>query len=583
MGEKDGQWMLKWQDKALAASRLADRVRGMIRRTLMALAILALPANVHAQGIVSAADPRASAAGQEILKKGGSATDAAMAIMLALTVVEPHNSGIGGGGFLIHHDGKTGVLDTIDGRETAPAAARPDRFIGPDGKPLPFAQAWPGGYSAGVPGNLRLAAMAHAKWGKLPWAELFAPAIRYAEDGFEIRQRLSTALNAVEAVWKDFPEMQALYYQDGKIPPNGTVFKNPKLAAILKRIAAEGPEAFYSGSNAQALSDAVTNAPKNPVPMTLDDIAGYKAKERPPVCGTYRVYTICGMGPPSSGAVTVLQILGMVERFDLKGWGKDNPLSWHVIGEAMQLAYADREKYLGDRDFVSVPLTGMIDPAYLARRSRLISLKKTLPAYEAGTPPGAEPRTAAISSEVAGTSHFVAIDRDGDIVSMTSTIESFFGSQLTANGYSINNELTDFTFAPEKDGMPVANRVEAGKRPLSSMSPTIVYDAAGKPIFTVGAAGGKTIIMQVAKALIAHFDWGLSAQDSIAMGLEFFNKDGLVLEQGTDTEKMKAPLEALGHSVSVAKMGLKANAAEKVGDHWVGAADPRSPGVSLQE
>lgn len=556
----------------------------MIRRFFLILALFLVSAPALAQGVVSAADPRASEAGQEMLRKGGTATDAALAMMLALTVVEPHNSGIGGGGFLMHHDGRTGVLDSIDGRETAPAAAHPGRFLGSDGKPLPFVEAWPGGYSVGVPGNLRLAAMAHAKWGKLPWADLFGPAIRYAEQGFEVRQRLSTALKAVAPIWKDFPELRKLYWKDGAPVPEGTLLRNPELAALFKRIAAEGPEAFYSGPNAEALAATVTNAPKNPVPMTLADIAAYKAKERPPVCGKYRVYTVCGMGPPSSGATTVLQILGMVERFDLKRWGKDDPRSWHVIGEAMQLAYADREKYLGDRDFVPVPVAGLIDPAYIARRSRLISLAGTLPTYEAGTPPGAQPRTAAISSEVAGTSHFVAIDRNGTIAAMTSTIESFFGSQLIVNGYSLNNELTDFTFAPEKDGAPVANRVEAGKRPLSSMSPTIVYDDSGKPVFTVGAAGGKTIIMQVAKALIAHFDWGLSAQEAIAMGLIFFNKDGLVLEQGSALEAMKAPLEKLGHGVTVARLGLKANAAERLPDgRWVGAADPRSPGVSLQE
>ncbi|HEX7781702.1 MAG TPA: gamma-glutamyltransferase [Sphingobium sp.] len=565
----------------------------MIRRTLTALAFLVLtvPATTLARqpeappsGVVSSADPRAAAAGQEILRKGGNATDAALAMMIALTVVEPHNSGIGGGGFMLHHGGKTGLLETIDGRETAPAAARPDRFMGPDGKPLPFMEAWPGGYSVGVPGVLRLAAMAHAKWGKLPWADLFVPAIRYAEDGFEVRQRLYTALKAVEPVWKDFPEIQKIYWKDGAPVPLGTIIRNPPLAALFRRIATEGPDAFYIGDNAKAISAAVTNAPKNPVPLTEADLAGYKAKERPPVCGHYRAYTICGMGPPSSGAVTVLEVLGMVERFDLKAWGKDDPRSWHVIGEAMQLAYADREKYLGDPDFVSNPVAGMIDPAYLAKRSRLISLGKTLPSYEAGLPPGAQPRTAAISSEVAGTSHFIAIDHDGDITEMTSTIESFFGSQLVANGFSLNNELTDFTFAPEKDGAPVANRVEGGKRPLSSMSPVIVYDADNKPIFAVGAAGGKTIIMQVAKALIAHFDWGQSAQDSIAMGLLFFDKNGLVIEQGTNLEPLKEPLEKLGHTVSVAKMGLKANAAERLPDgRWVGAADPRSPGVSLQE
>ncbi|MBB3981943.1 gamma-glutamyltranspeptidase/glutathione hydrolase [Sphingobium fontiphilum] len=557
---------------------------------LSALLLATLPTAAFARepvsinGTVSAADPRAAQAGQEMLRQGGSATDAAIAMMLALNVVEPHNSGIGGGGFLMHHDGATGVLESIDGREAAPAAATPDRFMGPDGKPLGFREAWPGGYSVGVPGNLRLAKMAHDKWGKLPWATLFAPAIRMAEEGFEVRQRLDTAMKAVAPVWADFPEIQKYFWIDGKPAPMGTMLKNPPLAALLKRVAAEGPEAFYSGENAQLLSQAVTNAPKNPVPMTVEDIAAYRAKERPPVCGPYRVYTICGMGLPSSGGVTVLQILGMVERFPLARWGKDDARSWHVIAEAMQLAYADREKYLGDRDFVDVPVAGLIDPVYLKRRSATIRIGKAMGHYDAGLPTGAALRTAALPQPESGTSHFVAVDRSGDIAAWTSTIESFFGSQLIANGVILNNELTDFSFTPEKDGAPVANRVQPGKRPLSSMSPTIVYDERGTPIFTVGAAGGKTIIMQVAKALIAHFDWSLSAQDSIAMGLVYFNRDGLVLEQGTIVEGMKAPLEAMGHKTSVSRLGLKANAAERLPDgRWTGAADPRSPGVSFQE
>ncbi|PJG48015.1 gamma-glutamyltransferase [Sphingobium sp. LB126] len=540
------------------------------------------PVSVNAT--VSAADPRAAEAGQEILRKGGSATDAAIAMMLTLNVVEPHNSGIGGGGFLMHHDGETGVLESIDGRETAPAAARPDRFMGADGQPLPFLKAWPGGYSVGVPGNLRLAWEAHRKWGKLPWAELFQPAIRFAEQGFEVRQRLDTAMKALEPIWADFPEIRQYFWIDGKPAPMGTILKNPPLAALFKRIAAEGPDAFYRGENARIIAETVTQAPKNPVPMTEADLAGYQAKARKPVCGPYRIYTVCGMGPASAGGITVLQVLGMAERFPLAQWGKDDPRSWHVIGEAMRLAYADRETYLGDPEFVAVPIAGMIDPAYLKRRSALISMGKALNDYRPGTPPGAAKRTAALPQPESGTSHFVAVDRHGDIAAWTSTIESFFGSQLIANGVILNNELTDFSFTPEKDGAPVANRVEPGKRPLSSMSPTIVYDAAGTPIFTVGAAGGKTIIMQVAKALIAHFDWGLSAQDSIALGFEFFDKDGLVLEQGTSLEAMKAPLEKLGHKVSISRFGLKANAAERQADgHWVGGADPRSPGVSLQE
>ncbi len=565
---------------------MTARFLGLLAPAALLAIAPALPAKepTTANATVSAADPRAALAGQEILRKGGSATDAAIAMMLTLGVVEPHNSGIGGGGFLMHHDGASGALESIDGRETAPAAARPDRFMGKDGRPLPFRQAWPGGYSVGVPGNLRLAWDAHRKWGKLPWADLFVPAIRYAQDGFDLGERTATALRATQDVWQDFPEIQKYFWVNGAPPPVGTRLKNPPLAALYKRIAAEGPDAFYKGEQARAIAETVTNAPKNPVPMTEADIAGYQAKMRQPVCGTYRAYKVCGMGPASAGGVTVLEILGMVERFPLAQWGKDDVRSWHVIGEAMQLAYADRDTWLGDPAFVSVPVSGMIDKAYLKQRSALIRVNKALNDYKPGTPKGAQPRTASLPQPESGTSHFVAVDREGDIAAWTSTIESFFGSQLIANGVILNNELTDFSFTPEKNGAPVANRVEPGKRPLSSMSPTIVYDARGTPVFTVGAAGGKTIIMQVAKALIAHFDWGLSAKDSIAQGLIFFNGDGLVLEQGTALEAMKAPLEKLGHRVSVSRMGLKANAAERLPDgHWVGAADPRSPGVSLQE
>ncbi|KQN92663.1 gamma-glutamyltranspeptidase [Sphingomonas sp. Leaf231] len=543
------------------------------------------PAPVMAQGVVSAADPRASAAGQEMLRAGGSATDAAIAMVLALGVVEPQSSGVGGGGLLVHHGGRTGLFDTIDGRETAPAAARADRFLAPDGTPLPFVQAWPGGYSVGVPGTLRLAEAAHRNWGRLPWARLFEPAVRLAADGFVVNARLAASLKQVAPVWKDFPAIRALYSIDGRALREGDTFRNPALAAFLRRVAAEGPEAFYTGDNAAAVARTVSDAPRNPVAMTAADLAGYKAKQRAGVCGPYRARSICGMGPPSSGGVTVLQILGMIERFPIARWGKDDPRSWHVIGEAMRLAYADRDRYLGDRDVVAVPLAGMIDPAYLRARSGLIDVRRARGRYEPGVPPGARPRTLAPSGEVAGTTHFVAVDDAGDVVSWTNTVESAFGSQLTVNGYILNNELTDFSFAPERDGQPVANAVAPGKRPLSSMAPTITYDTRGKPVFAIGAAGGRTIIMQVVKALVAHFDWGLSAQDSIALGQVFFDRDGLVLEQGTTVAAaMQAPLERLGHHVTLAKLGLKANAAEKLPEgRWIGAADPRSPGNSLQQ
>lgn len=553
-------------------------------KKLVAIALLLLPAPALAQGVVSAADPRATAAGQQILRDGGSATDAAIAMMLALNIVEPQSSGIGGGGFIVHHGGTTGALDTIDGREMAPAAARADRFLGPDGKPRPFIEIWPGGYSVGVPGTMRLAQRAHAKWGKLPWAALFQPAIRLAEDGFVVNARLANALQQVAPLWKDFPAMRALYWHDGQPLKEGETFRNPAMAATLKRIAAEGADAFYTGENARALSEAVSTAPKNPVPLTQADLTAYVAKDRPGVCGPYRVWVICGMGPPSSGGLSVLQVLTMVERFPLAQWGKNDPRSWQVIGEAMRLAYADRDLYEADRDFVEVPVGGLVDRDYLRRRSALISPLKTLGRYEPGTPPGAPKRAPAAPGELGGTTHFVAVDGAGDIVSWTNTIESVFGSQLTAGGYTLNNELTDFSHAPVDGGYLVANRVQPGKRPMSSMSPTIVYDRSDKPVFAIGAAGGRTIIMQVAKALIAHFDWGMSAQDAISLGQIFFDRDGLVLEQGTDVVAMKAPLEALGQHVSIAKLGLKANAVEKLPDgRWVGAADPRSPGESLQQ
>lgn len=552
-------------------------------RTLLALVALAFAQPVLARGgVVSSADPRATAAGQEILRAGGSAADAAMAMMLALTVVEPQSSGIGGGGLLVFHDSKNGRIFTVDGREAAPAAARPERFLDKDGKPLPFIQAWPGGLSVGVPGNIRLMARVHERWGKLPWSRLFQPAIKLAES-YTVSRSMAARLRDVSGLWKDFPEARALFW-DGNAPKAaGATVKNPALANLLRTVARQGPDAFYTGQNARAIVNAVTKTTRNPADMTLADLAAYRAKDRPAVCAPYRQYKVCGMGPPSSGATTILQMLGMIERFDMKAMGPDNPASWHVIAEAMQLAYADREKYLGDSDFVSVPVAGLIDRTYLAQRSALISLTASLPSYEAGTPPGAAPRTAAISSETGGTTHFVAVDGTGNVVSMTSTVESLFGSQLIANGMILNNELTDFTFAPVKDGAPVANAVAGGKRPLSSMSPTIVYDAKGRVVYAVGSAGGKRIIMHVMKALVGKLDWGLPAQDAIALPNIYFAGSAVLVEKGTKLDAMRADLAKLGQTVVSSDLGSKLNAIERTPTGWRGAADPRSEGTSASE
>ncbi len=545
---------------------------------------VAAPASKTAfKGVVSSADPRASEAGREILRKGGSAADAAMAMMLTLTVVEPQSSGIGGGGFLLFHDAQTGAITTIDGRETAPAAADANRFMGQDGKPMRFINAFQGGHSVGVPGNMRLMEETHRKWGRLPWADIFAPAIRHAEQGFVVNDVLQSRLERVQKLWGNFPEARALYWQDGRPKKSGDTVRNPEAVKLLRNVAANGADAFYTGEAGQNIIDAVASAKINPAVMTQADLDAYKAVPRDAVCMPYRTYKVCGMGPPSSGATTVLQILGTLRPFKMSALGKDNPQSWHLIGEAMQLAYADREKYLGDPGFVNVPVQGMLSESYLASRSALITPNGSLGTYEAGTPPGAEKRTAAISSEVAGTTHFVAVDSDGNVASMTSTVEGAFGSQLIANGYFLNNELTDFTFAPEKNGAPVANRVQPGKRPLSSMSPTIVYDAAGKPVLALGSAGGKRIIMHVTKTLIGVIDFGLLLDEAIALPNIYFSRGDLLVEKDTYLASMTDDMSRYGQKVRAVNLPSKLNGAEWTGDKWVGAADPRSPGLALSE
>jgi gamma-glutamyltranspeptidase/glutathione hydrolase len=559
-------------------------MKHFVTALLLATAIVpaVVPTAVRAQGVVASADPRATEAGREMLAAGGTAADAALAMMLALTVVEPQSSGFGGGGFFLHHDGETGLISSIDGRETAPMAARPDRFTGADGKSMPYRQAWQSGRSVGIPGNIRLAAMAHERWGKLEWAKLFDPAIRLAEQGFEVTRPLAGAIAGLTPAWKDFPAIAAIYTRDGKPLGEGERVTNPELGTLLRRIAEEGPEAFYAGPNAEALVRAVNESKGAPGDMTLADLAAYEAKARPPVCGRYRAYKICGMGPPSSGATTVIQILGQLERFDMKALGAGSPEAWAMIGESMRLAYADREKYLGDSDFVSVPVAGLIDPKYIASRSRLIRRGRMASDWRPGNPPGAEPRTAAVQNEVAGTTHFVAIDRQGDMVSMTSTVESAFGSQVVANGLVLNNELTDFTFAPERDGAPVANRVEPGKRPLSSMSPTIVYDADDKPLLALGSAGGKRIIMHVAKTLVGVLDWGMPVAEAMALPNLYFDAQGLMIE---DSEAGRALVPAMARMgpIRAADIGSKLTAIERRNGVWTGAADPRSVGTVASE
>ncbi len=559
-------------------------------KTVLALALLlpvaaqarepATPSQ-QAQGMVSAADPRAAAAGVEMLRAGGSATDAAIATMLALNVVEPQSSGIGGGGFWVAQ-GASGALSTIDFREKAPAAADGRWFYAPDGTPLSHGDAVPGGRSVGVPGSLRGMAMAHRGGGKLPWATLFQPAIRLARDGFQLSPRLVNGMARYGG--HITPATRALFSApDGSALPIGATIKNPAQAALLDRIATRGPDSFYVGPEAQKIVATVNGAARNPSKMTLGDLATYDAKPRAPVCVKYRVYRVCGMGPPSSGGVAVLMILKQLERFDMAGMGKDSAQAWHLFAESSRLAYADRDMYVGDPDHVSVPVKGMLDPRYLATRSALISPATTMASVTAGTPPGAPQRQRAPVSEVAGTTSLSVADARGNVVQVTTTVEGYFGSGLSVDGTVLNNQLTDFDIVPNKDGYVVANRVEGGKRPRSSMSPTIVYGPDGKVRLAVGAAGGSTIIAQVAKAIIGVVDWKLPAQDAIALGLLYAPGHVATAEKGTEREAMAPALRALGETVQVAALGLKANAIERVGNRWIGGADPRSEGVAMAQ
>jgi gamma-glutamyltranspeptidase/glutathione hydrolase len=535
-----------------------------------------------AQGMVSAADPRAVAAGVEILNAGGSATDAAIATMLALNVVEPQSSGMGGGTFFVRHDAATGRISTIDGREAAPAAADDKWFYDAKGNPLPHDAAVPGGRSVGVPGQLRVMAMAHAQSGKLPWARLFQPAIRLARDGAAASPRMVVFLGQFARFMS--PAARAIFFDaNGKPVAAGAIIKNPAQAELFDRVARLGPDAFYKGATAGRIVAAVNNAPVNPSKMTVADIAEYRAKPRPALCGMYRAYKVCSMGPPSSGGFTVLMILKQLERFDMARLGKDSPVAWHLFAQSSRLAYADRDMYLGDPDFISIPLAGLLSPKYIAARSALISPDRSIDKPVAGIPAGAPPRKLATPRETPGTTDLVVTDKAGNVVEVTTTIEGVWGSGLNVDGIMLNNELTDFDIVPAKDGYLVANRVQPGKRPRSSMAPTIVYGPDGKVRLALGAAGGSTIIAQVAKAIVGVIDWKMSAQDAIGMGLIYAPGQTAIAEAGTPVEGMVPALRALGEKIVVGPLGLKANAIERIGGQWVGAADPRSEGIAMSQ
>ncbi|MGD9476918.1 gamma-glutamyltransferase [Shinella sp. G-2] len=535
--------------------------------------------------MVAAAHPLAAAAGEKVLTDGGSAIDAMVAVQTVLGLVEPQSSGLGGGAFLVYYDAAAKRIVTLDGRETAPMEATPKLFLDENGAPLQFFDAVVGGRSVGTPGTVMLLQEAHNRWGRTPWKDLFAPAERLARDGFAVSPRLAGLIAAEGDRLKTF-ETTASYFFDAEGAPlkEGAILKNPAYADTLAAIAGGGAAAFYEGPVAEAIVDTVRMAGRNAGVLSLADLANYRVKLRQPVCVPYRALDICGMGPPSSGAIAIGQMLGMLENFDLKALGKDNPESWRLIGDAQRLAFADRERYVADTDFVPAPVKGLLDKAYLGERARLLDGGKALgkEAVTAGKPEWDHAfnvgRDAAL--ELPSTSHFVIVDKDGNVVSMTTTIENGFGARLMTGGFLLNNELTDFSFKTHDDGLPVANRVEPGKRPRSSMSPTIVLKD-GRPVLAIGSPGGSQIIGYVAQALIAHIDWGMDVGEIVAMP-HLINRFGPYdIEAGTAAEKLAEPLKALGYEVKAGEMNSGLHAIELAADGLKGAADPRREGVAI--
>ena len=547
--------------------------------------MLAVEAEVtsHRQMVV-AAHPLATKAGLEILRAGGSAIDAAIAVQLVLTLVEPQSSGIGGGGFLLHYDPASGRIESYDGRETAPASAKPDMFLDAEGKPLDFYDAVVGGLSVGVPGTLRMLELAHRDHGKLPWARLFAPAIRLAEEGFPISARLAAQI-ASDPYLPQMPAARAYFFDAAGAPlAAGAVHKNQTLADALKIIAAAGADAFYTGKVAGDIAKAVNTASPRPGKMTLSDIAGYRAIKRPVLCGDYHRYRICGMGPPSSGGVAVLQIMGMLERYKLAELPPQAPGAVHIIAEASRLAFADRDRYLADNDFTNVPLRGLLDRGYLQARAGLIRPDQAMEAASPGKPGDATVLGGAQMPQLepVSTSHMVIADAAGDVVTFTSSIENEFGARLMVDGFLLNNQLTDFAFRPATDGRAAANRVEPGKRPRSSMSPTLVFDRrSGEPAYALGSPGGPNIIGYVVQALVGLLDWGLSPAEAIAAA-HYLNRNGsTILEAEAGMEDTGRKLERLGHKIDYRELNSGLNIIAFKDRRLIGASDPRREGIAL--
>lgn len=534
--------------------------------------------------MVVTANPEATNAGYQILKAGGSAADAAVAVQLVLGLVEPQSSGIGGGGFALYYDKATNQVYSFDGRETAPMQAGKYLFRAEDGKPMEFYDAAVGGRSVGTPGTLRLLEMLHGKFGARPWRDLFTPAITLAEGGFVVSPRLAAMVEHDEMKLKNFTPTLIYFFPDAATPVlAGQRLANPIYARTLRKVAIDGVDGFYKGEIAERIVKTVHEDLENPGLLSMEDLEKYKAVERKTLCGPYRGYMVCTMGEPSSGGLMLLASLGILENFNLAALGEKNPLSWHYIAEASRLAFADRNEYMADPHYIQSPGPLLFDPAYLKTRAALIS-DKPIAKVTAGVPqawrqqkPAAEP----VYPKPPGTTHFTIVDARGNILSMTDSVEDAFGSRMYVEGFMLNNQLTDFSFVPEVNGVPVANRVEGGKRPRSTMTPVIMFAPDGSPALAIGSAGGSAIMGYVLQRIVAIVDWN---QDVVtAVNAPTVINRGSKIEFEAEASDLAEPLRKIGHPAELSELNSGLSAIEFKQGRITGAADPRREGTAMGE
>ncbi len=532
--------------------------------------------------MVVTANSQASESAAKILKNGGTAIDAMVSAQLILGLVEPESSGLGGGAFIVYYDNISKKLTTLDGRETAPLNIKPDHFLDNEGQPLKFLRAVTGGKSVGVPGIIALLETAHKKWGKTTWSELFVDSIALAENGFIVSQKLSSSIKKNKKSLQKFKKTKNYFFPGGKILRHGEIKVNNNYANTLRLLSKHGSSIFYSGSIGDDIILTTKHAKHNPGILTKQDLISYEVKERKPVCSIYRKFNVCGMGPPSSGAITINQILGIIERFDLKNLGYNNPETWRIIGDASRLAFADRNKYIADSDFVDVPISNLINKNYLRSRSMKLTTNKKLKKVKPGifSFKKVSNFTHNNPQELPSTSHISIIDKYGNALSMTTSIENSFGSRLMTNGgFLLNNQLTDFSFKSKLNGKRIANSIEPKKRPRSSMSPTIIFEN-NKPIIIIGTPGGSNIIGYMVNAIISLIDWGLNAQEaaSIPHGI---NKYGTYyLEKGTKISLLEDRLKKMGYDVKIKNFYSGLNIIQ-IKDNIYGGSDPRREGVAI--